>query len=448
MISPQRPNLLILYPDQWRSDVLGSAGDPVIQTPHLDRLARQGLRLTHAFVANPVCTPSRGSLMTGRYPHKTGVTHNESPLPVSETGFAEPLRAAGYRTGYIGKWHLDGEARPGFVPPERRHGWEYWAGFNRGHRYYDGVYFDDSGTERQAVGFEPDHQTDLAIAFLEQSARERESPFCLMVSWGPPHTPLNPPLRQQDTYTAQEFSLPASVPAELHETARQERVGYYGLCTAIDDNVGRVLKAVDQFGLADDTIVLFTSDHGDSLGEHGLFRKTIPYDESTRVPFIIRWPDTIPADVKSDALCHSVDVAPTLLALCGIEAPAMQGCDLSSALRLADSGPRSEIYMEGRIHKDNPWWSEATAMHVLPHEWRALRTHQHLICTDLDGRVFLLFDLTSDSLAVENLAGLPGWKEVQDTLLIRMRETAHALEDHIPLGFGPDRTGRFMNNAN
>ncbi|MDQ3540242.1 MAG: sulfatase [Chloroflexota bacterium] len=448
MNSAKRPNLLILYPDQWRFDVLGSAGDPVIQSPNLDRLARQGLRLTYAFVASPLCTPSRGSLMTGRYPHKTGVMHNESPLPVTETGFAEPLRAAGYRTGYIGKWHLDGEARPGFVPPERRHGWDYWAGFNRGHRYFDGVYFHDTATERQAVGFEPDHQTDLAIAFLEQSARERESHFCLMVSWGPPHTPRDPPLRHQQTYTEQQFALSPSVPTELHETARHERVGYYGLCTAIDDNVGRLLRTLDQLELADDTIVLFTSDHGDSLGEHGLFRKTIPYDESTRVPFIIRWPEAIAADVTSDALCHSVDVAPTLLSLCGVPAPAMQGYDLSSALSLVDSGPRSEIYMEGEVGKNTPWGTGANALHALPDEWRALRTHEHLICTDVDGTVFLLFDVSSDPLALKNLAGHPEWKEVQDTLLTRIRETAHKLEDHIPLGFGPDRTARFMNNAN
>lgn len=433
MNSTKRPNLLILYPDQWRFDVLGSAGDPVIQSPNLDRLARQGMRLTHAFVANPVCTPSRGSLMTGRYPHKTGVIDNESPLPVAETGFAEPLRAAGYRTGYIGKWHLDGEARPGFVPPERRHGWDYWAAFNRGHRYHDGVYFLDTPTERQAVGFEPDHQTDLAIAFLEQSARERESPFCLMVSWGPPHTPLDPPLRHRHTYEERQFSPPPSVPTELHETARQERVGYYGLCTALDDNVGRLLGALDQLGLANDTIVLFTSDHGDSLGEHGLFRKTIPYDESTRVPFIIRWPGAIPADTTSDALCLSVDVAPTLLSLCNVAPPPMQGTDISSALLRLDPGPRSDVYMEGRIRLNGPGWSQATAMHALPLEWRALRSHQHLICTDPEGAVFLLFDLSEDNLAIRNLAGNPDWKEVQDTLLARLRETARALDDRIPL---------------
>ncbi|HUX86471.1 MAG TPA: sulfatase-like hydrolase/transferase, partial [Chloroflexota bacterium] len=176
------PNILIIYPDQWRGDTIGCLGTTTARTPHLDRLAREGRHFPNAFVANPVCTPSRGSFQTGRYPHTTGVTANDVRLPVTEQGFAEVLAAAGYRTGYIGKWHLDGAPRPGFVPPERRHGWQWWAGFNRGHRYYDGVYYRDSEQPIPAPGFEPDHQTDLAIEFLETSAWERGRPFCLMLA--------------------------------------------------------------------------------------------------------------------------------------------------------------------------------------------------------------------------------------------------------------------------
>ncbi|MBA2277648.1 MAG: sulfatase, partial [Chloroflexia bacterium] len=301
MTPADRPNLLILYPDQWRADALGCAGDPVVQTPYLDRLAAEGARFTHAFVANPVCTPSRGSFMTGRYPHTTGVTHNQAPLPDEEVCFAECLAAEGYHTGYIGKWHLDGAARPGFVPPERRHGWQYWAAFNRGHRYVDGVYFRDDPDELlTAPGFEPDHQTDLAIDFLEASAN-RDEPFCLLLAWGPPHTPLDPPVRHRATYDPQRIPLPASVPAPVADLARRERAAYYGLISALDDNVGRLLGTLDRLGLTGNTIVLFTSDHGDLIGEHGLFRKTVPYDEATRVPCIVRWPAHVPAGVERDA---------------------------------------------------------------------------------------------------------------------------------------------------
>lgn len=424
------PNFLVLYPDQWRADALGCAGHPVVRTPCLDRLAREGLRATHAFVANPLCTPSRGSFMTGRYPHTTGVTHNQAPLPATAVCFAERLVAAGYRTGYIGKWHLDGDARPGFVPPERRHGWQYWAAFNRGHRYYDGVYFRDTPEPLRAPGFEPDHQTDLAIGFLAEAAARPERPFCLLVAWGPPHTPLEPPERHRNTYAPDGLPLPASVPPETADTARRERARYYGLVSALDDNVGRLLDALDRLGLAGDTLVLFTSDHGDSLGEHGLFRKTIPYDEATRVPLIARWPGRIPAGAVSDGLFHSVDIAPTLLALAGAAAlPDAQGYDLTGALLGGDS-PRRAAYIAGQIAAgDTP-----RPTGPLPEHWRALRTADSLLVTDRAGAVALQFDLRADPLALDNLAGHPEAGPAREELLARLLAEARALGDTPALG--------------
>lgn len=432
----ERPNLLIIYPDQWRADALGCAGDPVVQTPALDRLAREGLRFTHAFVANPVCTPSRGSFMTGRYPHSTGVTHNEAALPAAEVCFTESLAAAGYHTGYIGKWHLDGAAQPGFVPPERRHGWQYWAAFNRGHRYYDGVYFRDTPEELRAPGFESEHQTDLAIGFLAEAAERREQPFCLLLAWGPPHTPLEPPERYRGAYDPARMPRPASVPPELVGRAGHERARYYGLIAALDDNVGRLLDALDRLDLANDTLVLFTSDHGDSLGEHGLFRKTIPYDEATRVPCIMRWPGHIPAAATTAAFCHSVDIAPTLLALCGAEVPQqVQGHDLSSVVLTGGPGLRQEVYLEGQVGRGNPaWWAGQSAVHRLAKTWRAIRTPRHLLATDLAGDVYLLFDLEADPLAMENLVGRPVARDLREELLDRLRAEARALGDPAPLG--------------
>ena len=429
---PATPNILIVYPDQWRADTLGFLDTTVARTPHLDRLAGEGRHFPNAFVANPVCTPSRGSFQTGRYPHTTGVTANDVRLPVGETGFAEVLAAAGYRTGYIGKWHLDGEPRPGFVPPERRHGWQWWAGFNRGHRYYDGVYFCDSEQEIVAPGFEPDHQTDLAIEFLEESAREADRPFCLMLAWGPPHTPLDPPERHQNSYRPEDMPLPAGVPATVAGQAAAERARYYGLVTALDDNVGRLLDALDRLALADDTLVLFTSDHGDSLGEHGLFRKTIPYDEATRVPFLVRWPGHVQAASTDSSFLRSVDVGPTLTGACSLAmGPLVQGHDLSAALLGGTFITPDSAYMEGHFsaasadHLDN---------HPIPEHWRALRTPDNLLVTDLNGAIHLLFDLRTDPLAAHNLAGLAEAQAVQRTLLARLRAEADLLGDPAPLG--------------
>lgn len=430
-MAADRPNVLIIYPDQWRADTLGCAGDAVVHTPHLDRLAREGVRLTHAFTVNPLCTPSRSAFMTGRYPHTTGVMRNNDPLPTDEVCFAEVLSAAGYRTGYIGKWHLDGDPRPGFVPPERRHGWQHWAAFNRGHRYYDGVYFRDTPNEIPTSGFEPDHQTDLAIAFLEEAAADRARPFCLMISWGPPHTPLEPPERHRATYDPQVMPLPASVPPALAERARAERARYDGLVTALDDNVGRLLAALDRLGMTEETIVLFTSDHGDSLSEHGLLRKSIPYDEATRVPCIVRWPGRIPADTVTDHLFACVDIAPTLLTCCDAAIPAhVQGYDLSAIWHGAADSPRQTVYIEGGVERSPEWEAVNRPMHQLPPDrWRALRTHDWLLATDQSGAVTLLFDLDTDRLAMENLAGQPEVAQQEEALLARLRDEARALGD-------------------
>ena len=423
------PNILIIYPDQWRADTLGFLGTTVAETPHLDRLGREGRCFPNAFVANPVCTPSRGSFQTGRYPHATGVTANDVRLPVTEVGFAEVLAAARYRTGYIGKWHLDGEPRPGFVPPERRHGWQWWAGFNRGHRYYDGVYYRDQEELIATPGFEPDHQTDLAIEFLETAARERERPFCLMLAWGPPHTPLDPPERWRRHYPPERMPLPLSVPAALAEQAKDERARYYGLVSALDDNVGRLLATLDRLDLTEDTLVLFTSDHGDSLGEHGLFRKTIPYDEATRVPFLVRWPGHIPAGTADETFIRSVDVGPTLTALGGRSMPAAtQGFDLSAALLGVQLQSQDVAYLEGH-YGAAATRSGDQGLASVPMDWRALRTPEHLLVVDLDGTVRLLFDLHADPLVMENLAGRPATQAMQAPLLTRLRVEADMLGD-------------------
>ena len=161
------PNVLIVLADQLRGQALGCAGDPNVRSPSFDRLAAEGVLVERAFTTNPVCTPARAALLTGRYPHTTGLIHNNLRLPEAEVTFAEVLRERGYATGYIGKWHLDGEERPGFVPPgPRRQGFDYWAAFNRGHRHWDSIYYRDTAEPIHEGGYEPDYQTDLALEFI------------------------------------------------------------------------------------------------------------------------------------------------------------------------------------------------------------------------------------------------------------------------------------------
>lgn len=414
--SESRPNLLILYADQWRGSALGCAGDGVVRTPALDGLAAQGVRLPHAYTVNPVCTPSRSSLLTARYPHATGVTGNNRRLPEDEVAFSQVLAAAGYRTGYIGKWHLDGEGKPGFVPPgPRRHGFAYWAAFNRGHEYYAPVYYRDADRAITADAYEPDLQTDLALTFLEDPDPR---PFCLLLAWGPPHTPLVPPPSTAGLYRAEDMPLAPSVPAGEATRARGELAAYCGLISSLDQDAGRLLGALERGGRAGNTIVCFTADHGDLLGEHGLYRKGRPEEESIHVPLLVRWPGRLAPGTREDLLVASVDVAPTLLGLAGLRMPAgVHGRDLSGPLRgdRAEPAAPDAVYLEGRMGT--------------PEEWRAVRTRDHLLAVDRVGEPTQLYDMRADPWQLRNLARAPEAASMRADLLATLRQLARRTGD-------------------
>ena len=339
-------NLLFVMADQWRFSALGSwIGSPV-STPNLDRLVREGLRCNRAYVANPVCGPSRASIMTGRLAHEHGVIANDLQLPRSERGFAESFAAAGYRTHYVGKWHLDGEARPGFVPPGwRRHGFETFEGFNRGHWYGRPRTFTNEGELVHPEVFESTYQTDRAIEFVRES---RDHPFFCFLSWGPPHPATGGP-RPSRRFENATPPWRANVPGDLRRRGNlAERLGeYYDLCELLDVEVGRLLDALEAEGLSENTLLVFTSDHGDMLGSHGMLFKEHPYEESVRVPLILRQPGRIAAGGETDALVSNVDLMPTLTRLAGLDVPpTCTGRDLS-ALLLAEGGePAASVSCE------------------------------------------------------------------------------------------------------
>ena len=235
----EAPNLLFVFVDQWRAQALGHMGDPNVKTPNLDGLASEGVVFANAYSTNPVCSPCRSSIITGRWPHTNGVIQNGVLLPDEEVSIAEVLHDRGYQTGYIGKWHLDGRGKgvpgqkghsaPGnYVPLGwRRQGFEFWAGFNRGHYYWDSHYWLDPPEAVDMTGtYEPDYQTDIAVEFIQQN---RQGPFYLFVSWGPPHTPLKPPKEYAALYDAEEIELRPNVPPEEYERARAQTAAYYAV---------------------------------------------------------------------------------------------------------------------------------------------------------------------------------------------------------------------------
>ncbi|HYH31337.1 MAG TPA: sulfatase, partial [Pseudonocardia sp.] len=321
------PNVLLVLADQWRGCDQGWFGNPEVRTPHLDALAAGGVRVRDAYANSPVCGPSRASLLTGLLPHEHHVVANDLPLRPGLPTVADVLAGAGYRTGWIGKWHLDGLPRDKWVSPDRRRGFGFWAAVNCSHRYLDAHYY--RGDDPEPVpftGYEPDVQTELALEFLAEG-----EPFFLTVSYGPPHDPYpDVPRHYLDRYDPDRLTPRpncADGPAE-----RERLHQYYAGISAVDDQLGRLVATLRDSGRLDDTVVVVTSDHGDMLGSHGRRAKQVPFEEAVRVPMVVHWPAGLaPRDV--DGLMGLVDLPTTLLGLVGAPPlPGAYGRDLSAAL--------------------------------------------------------------------------------------------------------------------
>lgn len=425
--APPPRNLLFVMADQWRSTAFGHAGSraPLLSTPVLDRLAREGVRCTRAYAANPECSPSRASVLTGRLPHQHGVVENNLMLPPSEVALPSRFREAGYATHYIGKWHLDGPAKPGFVPPGwRRHGFETFEGFNRGHTYDRFTSFTNEGERLDLTGFEPTWQTDRAIEFLRS---HRARPFLCFLSFGAPHARVNeltPDLRDASS----DYAWRPNVPSYMRrlDLLQRKLLDYYALCSRLDVEIGRLLGELEALGLSEQTVVVFTSDHGDMLGSHGQMNKEYPYEEALRVPLLLRAPD-LPAHV-SEAPISGVDLMPTLSSLCGVPSP--EGCagvDVSASLRTGAEGSAREVYAAGRMTKlegRNPAPGKVA--------WRALVTAKHKLVFDARGGVALLVDLEKDPYEMKNLAGERAHAAVERELSQRLTGWIERTNDPFP----------------
>ncbi len=421
MSESTRPNVLFVFADQMRRSALGCMGNGDVATPHLDQLAEQGLCATRAVANCPLCGPSRASILTGRYPLSHRVVSNWLPLPHEERTFGELFGERGWATGYIGKWHLEGAPNDVFTPPGAgRHGFGYWAAFNNSHRYFQGYYYDDAGQRIQIDGYEPDHQTDLAIDFMR---RHREDPWMLILSWGPPHFPYEQvPERFRQQYAGRPLEMPPNVPApEELESTRQVpwlKAGpqaalrdYYAQVTALDADMGRLLAALDDLGLADSTIVVFTSDHGDMLYSHGYIEKYQPWEESVGIPLLVRYPGRIAPGRTSSVPTSTVDLLPSLLGLAGIAVPPeVQGSDLSAEWLRDPGDARPDSTFLLAAVPDRPHWP------FLPfREWRAVRTARHSYACDLQGP-WLLYDNEADPYQMHNLVGDPAHRATQARL--------------------------------
>ena len=383
-----------------RASATGYAGNPDVQTPNLDRLAGEGLNFRNTVAVSPVCTPYRAALLTGRYPTSTGMFLNDLYLPAGELTMAEILAEAGYATGYIGKWHLDGHGRAAYIPPARRQGWQFWKAAECDHDNYQSHYFTgESDQRRHWEGYDAFAQTRAAQEYIREHAGG-DRPFVLVVSYGPPHPSSRPaPEPYRALYPVDQIEVPRNVPPDRHAAARQVLHHYYAHCTALDHCVGELLQTLEQTGIADNTIFVFTSDHGGMLWSHGQPQhwKQVPWSESAHVPFLLRFPAVLGAESRViDTPLNTPDILPTLLGLAGLDVPGtVEGEDLSPLLREQRELPdRAALYMSIApfVGQGDPY--------------RAIRTSRYTYVRGMDGP-WLLFDDRADPYQMDNLLEKP-----------------------------------------
>jgi N-acetylglucosamine-6-sulfatase len=420
--------MVVILMDDLRWDDLGCMGHPFVETPHIDRIAREGALFQNAFATTPLCSPSRASFLTGLYPHAHGVLDNVDRSPLSHRLVTFPLllHGAGYETGYVGKWHMgnDDTRRPGF---------DFWVSVKGQGEYIDPELNDD-GRVARVSGYVTDLFNDRAVAFLK---RPRTKPFLLYIA----HKAVHPDLIQYADGRISDPSAGLFVPAERHKqryagmpvprrpnvadnlegkpalrrpienlpplgpatgTSDEAIRNRLRILLAVDEGVGQIFEALEETGKRDDTLVIFTSDHGYFYGEHGLsVERRLAYEEAIRIPLLMRYPKLIKAGTRLDPMVLSLDLAPTLLELGGVPLPAgLHGRSLVPLLAGRPWLPRDSLLIEYFSASDIvfPRMRQMAYQAVRTPRWK------YIHYTELDG-MDELYDLQSDPFEMRNRIG-------------------------------------------
>ena len=480
------PNILWICTDQQRYDTIGALGNPYVSTPNIDRLVQDGVAFTHAFCQSPICTPSRASFLTGMYPSAVHVNGNGNEyFPNSPPLVTRILAEAGYDCGLIGKLHL--ASAYGRVEPRANDGYRYWQyshaprdDWEKGHDYADwvrtkGYILGELIKNVEGVPAELHQTTWCAEKTIDFIREDREQPWLASVNIYDPHPPFNPPqsyrdmfypaempgslfretdLEQQRKLEAVDFQSKGQSPDELDiknpivpqspssptaanadaisaRDAKSLQAAYYAMIKLIDDQVGRILQSLEETGQREQTVILFTSDHGEMLGDHGLIQKGCRFYEGlVRVPLIASWPGHFETGLKSDALVELLDMVPTLLELAGLNVPdRMQGRSLLPILQGEDSEDHHRDFVRCEYYDavDLPDGTFATMYRDRSHKLVVYHGHQH-------GE---LYDLVADPDEFENLWDEPSSQCLKLDLMKRSYDSSMLAMDRGPRRVGP-----------
>lgn len=424
----RQPNVVVILVDDLRWDDIGVAGHPFAKTPNVDRLAREGARFLNAFATTPLCSPSRAAILTGMYAHTNGIIDNTARDSASHrlATFAQPLAAAGYQTGFMGKWHMGND-------DTRRPGWTRWVAM-KGQGEAINPKLNVDGERIEAPGYVTDVLTDYAVDFVKKS---NNKPFLLFLA----HKAVHPNILQRDDGSTVALAGQASgfIPAERHRgryasaiVPRRPNAGRapvrkpalerkidtlpplgpatgtsdadirarLEMLIAIDESLGRIVVTLEELGQLDNTVVIFTSDHGYFYGEHGLDQeRRLAYEESARIPLIVRFPRMARAGSTPAQMVQTIDLAPTVLAMAGVRDPvARQGKSLVPLLAERATPWRQSVLIE--------YFSDTVFPRILNMGYQAVRTsrYKYIHYTKLPG-ADELYDLASDPYEMDNLMG-------------------------------------------
>lgn len=451
--SAKQPNIVFIMTDDHAAHAISAYGSRLNKTPNIDRLAKEGMKFENCFVTNSICTPSRAAILTGKYAHQNGVpvfNHIDNAQPM----LSKYLQAAGYHTGMVGKWHLGGNdaKRPDDGKPT---GFDYWNILPGQGAYFDPMMI-EMGQRKKLRGYTTDIINDLAMGFIEK--RPKDKPFFLMYHHKAPHRNWQPAEKYRKQFENYDPPIPATfdddykgksdasrqatmhIDADLNETDtkgkppaglsgadlkrwkfRRYMQDYLACVQSVDDNIGRFLEFLDKNGLAENTIVIYTSDQGFFLGEHNLYDKRFMYEESLRMPFLIRWPGKVKPGTVSKGMILNVDFAPMMLAAAGVKVPDdMQGRSFLPLL----TGQTPKDWRRSMYYRYYHPAHHNVAAHY------GVRTDRYKLIYFNKLNQWELYDLQKDPIEMKNVYSDPGYQKIVEQLKKELERLRKELKDN------------------